>query len=328
MLRPMKSYRGIRKTPTGSYQAFIRWEKKPRYIGTARDPETAAIFRDRVARHLGCPEYMLNFPERRLQGLSFERARELMRRKQGRGKSSRHTGVCKIRDSSMWAAQIGGCDNRMHLGRWPTERAAAIAHDRAVLYYESGELRNFPSMDLEPANSEQLIREARQRNARRASSRYTGTFLQRGANSPRPWAAQLQVGKNVYSLGQWATEEQAAIAYDRGALHYLGDGSFLNFPRKARRLGGLPEEELQRWATHERKKKTTSRYIGVHLSFDKWAACVGSAGETIHVGRFDSEEEAAIERDRVALRVHGAKARLNFDPTTGEEIRGRPVKVR
>jgi hypothetical protein len=49
---------------------------------------------------------------------------------------------------------------------------------------------------------------------------------------------------------------------------------------------------------------------------------VSSRGKEILVGRYDDEERAAVERDKVALRVIGRLARLNFDPSNGEPIYG------
>jgi hypothetical protein len=41
-----------------------------------------------------------------------------------------------------------------------------------------------------------------------------------------------------------------------------------------------------------------------------------------HVGCFDDEKQAAIERDKEAIRILGDEAMLNFHPRTGEEIFG------
>jgi hypothetical protein len=44
------------------------------------------------------------------------------------------------------------------------------------------------------------------------------------------------------------------------------------------------------------------------------------------LGRFQDEESAAQAYDRQALQLLRAKAKLNFHPDTGEELRGRQVK--
>ncbi len=55
-----------------------------------------------------------------------------------------------------------------------------------------------------------------------------------------------------------------------------------------------------------------SQYRGVCPQGDKWMATVGYNGETIYVGLFDDEIEAAKARDRKAYALAGEFAYLNF----------------
>ena len=55
-----------------------------------------------------------------------------------------------------------------------------------------------------------------------------------------------------------------------------------------------------------------SQYRGVCPQGDKWMATVGYNGETIYVGLFDDEVEAAKARDRKAYELAGEFAYLNF----------------
>ena len=44
--------------------------------------------------------------------------------------------------------------------------------------------------------------------------------------------------------------------------------------------------------------------------------------ESKYIGRFPSEEEATRAWDTLALKFRSSKAKLNFYPRTGEELRG------
>jgi hypothetical protein len=57
---------------------------------------------------------------------------------------------------------------------------------------------------------------------------------------------------------------------------------------------------------------TRSRFIGVYPRGDKWRVAVTCNGEAHLLGPFDDEVEAAQARDRLARKLHGKYARLNF----------------
>jgi len=69
-----------------------------------------------------------------------------------------------------------------------------------------------------------------------------------------------------------------------------------------------------------------SRFVGVQSNgCGKWYAQIVLDGQFKYLGTYDTEEEAALARDRVALKHHGEFARLNFpgqlDQVPGEQAR-------
>ncbi len=66
----------------------------------------------------------------------------------------------------------------------------------------------------------------------------------------------------------------------------------------------------------------SSKYMGVSWSkcSNRWRATIQSNKKLTHIGRFDSEIDAAIGYDQCAVRLHGEFARLNFPnkPAVGD----------
>jgi len=72
-------------------------------------------------------------------------------------------------------------------------------------------------------------------------------------------------------------------------------------------------EKTRKWKFAKRQTKT-SKYRGVYLhrNSGKWIAYVKHQGENHHIGYFDDEDNAAKERDKLAIKLHGPDAILNF----------------
>lgn len=93
--------------------------------------------------------------------------------------------------------------------------------------------------NLRPATRKENAQNSRKR--RNTSSRYKGVFLVR---KTKRWAAQIYVSsldaqgnmiKRKVTLGAFANEEAAALAYDDAARTYFGPFAAVNFPRRGER---------------------------------------------------------------------------------------------
>ena len=64
------------------------------------------------------------------------------------------------------------------------------------------------------------------------------------------------------------------------------------------------------------KKNSTSKYLGVSLSDNKWVSGISVNGKRKHLGTFDNTKDgeilAAISYDFAAIKYHGEFANLNF----------------
>lgn len=321
-------YSYVKRAKDGSYEAHVHLaSSRSVAVGRWPSPREAAVAVDRAILHFGLVR-PLNEPRvsRRLGPAPPDELRRLARLASKRNRSDeRYLGVRRAGTGTRtWEAYatIGG--RRVCVGYFHDEEAAAIARDRFLLGVPGARARlNFPRGTLEPAARSELRAPERRKANRGQPGRFEG--VRRSQNPHLRWCAHLNIDKSSLFLGAWCTRTQAARAYDRAVLQYLGPDGFLNFPKEKNELRPAHALVLRAEAQRERKASTSSRFLGVYRDAPRgrWIAKIMVDRVVHNVGRFDDEETAARERDLVALRLLGGSAPLNFHPTTGEELHGR-----
>jgi hypothetical protein len=294
-------------TRRAQWHAGVRREGRPVTIGFFEDEVEAAEMVDRVSRHLGLTR--LNFPDRALSPISVEAVKEEHKRARKEKASSSYIGVILTNPElkKPWFAKIAVSGNHLNIGRFATEREAAIARDRAALHYLDDPALNFPKQARAqgPADLETLRAEIRHELRATRATPYVGVVPIREGR----FGAHIEANGKRVSLGGYPTVEAAAVAVDRAIL-FLGSETPRNFPD--RELTPAAPEALRRKARASwKKEKSVSRYRGVVRYRDGWRANI-VAGRGLTLGTFDDEEEAALAYDRAALAVHGPSATLNF----------------
>jgi hypothetical protein len=298
----------------------------------------AAIARDRLILYLGLDQ-PLNLPRTSVKrGAAspdqLRREARILRRRLNTASSrkvSPYFGVFQIPGRQCWFAQVRLNGRNVQLGSFADDAQAAQIRDRVVLYLRGqAEERwtplNFPDARLSPLSIDDARRESRRALKTETTSRYRGVFRDPG-NPIHPWVASISPAKESLYLGAYPTERQAALAYDRAALHYFGTDAELNFPKLRSKLRPADVRVLQAEAYKQYKATTKSRFRGVYPRAGRWSATIYESKQQRYLGMFDTEEEAAEAYDRAALRQRRTRLRLNFDPVTGEELCGALVDL-
>jgi hypothetical protein len=208
------------------------------YLGPFKNAEDAALAHDRVRIGLnaerGPAAGSLNFPFRKLRPATLKEI-GLLSMQRAPGSGYPYVGVRYRPPQNRWTASLALGGKILSLGAWSTPEKAALARDRAVLFYRDRPAPlNFAARAkrLGPASAEALQAQARAEYKTTTSSHFRGVGWH---EHTRKWCANISVARRAYPLGEFDDEEQAAKAYDRAASRLLGATAKLNFPRRAGR---------------------------------------------------------------------------------------------
>ena len=121
-----------------------------------------------------------------------------------------------------------------------------------------------------------------------------------------------------------ATHQDALFSRNPGSAHRYIAEKFLEAPPSAQmKLVGakngnkldcrLENLEWRTRSTSSRNRKTTSKtgYTGVYIENKKYRAIITINGKAVHIGMFDTPEDAARAYNKRAKEVYGEMAKLN-----------------
>lgn len=152
-------------------------------------------------------------------------------------------------------------------------------------------------------------------------SKYRGVTLNNTLHNK--WTAYIRNNGTYLSLGTFASEIEAALAFDAMAIQTRGEFAATNFPRQ----DTLSYLRLSPQISRSRAPRYVSKFQGVSWRKDAklWHSQIIVNRKNIHLGYFKSkmildspipydagERLAAMAYDEAAIKYHGQGAKLNF----------------
>lgn len=156
----------------------------------------------------------------------------------------------------------------------------------------------------------------------RLTKRFEAHFWDSSYQRPKSSSGKRRKGRQVY-LGGYVTEEDAARAYDKAAIAFLGLNASLNFPfaeyqdYMTMSKGKTAEEvvgELRRESVGFARGSSQYRGVTKNKKCLRWEARIGKVvgNKYLYLGIFDDPKLAAIAYDKAAVKFFGTKAMTNF----------------
>ncbi len=138
------------------------------------------------------------------------------------------------------------------------------------------------------------------------SSKYKGVS---SCQRHEKYVSQITVEGKPIRLGNFKTQKEAAIQYDRAAYAMHGEFAELNFPKTDHSNDNFDIEEYETPA----QKNKSSKYVCVYWSkrANKWASAIKSDKKRAFLGYFKNEKTAAQAYDDYVIK-HNLNRKLNF----------------
>ncbi|KAK1739960.1 AP2/ERF family transcription factor [Skeletonema marinoi] len=228
--------------------------------------------------------------------------------------ASKYTGVNFNKQMNKWRVQIDIKGKNRTIGYYENEEEAAVDYARAFVKYKNqaalGKAREQDSfiIDLTDVPPQSPIPKSAGR-IKEGASKYTGVNFYKQMNK---WRVQIDIKGKNRTIGYYENEEEAAVDYARAVFKYKNQAAL----GKAREQDSFiidlsdvpPQSPIPK--SSGCVKEGASKYTGVSFdkAMNKWKALINIDGKSRHIGRYENEEEAAVDYARAVFKYKGQGA--------------------
>lgn len=170
------------------------------------------------------------------------------------------------------------------------------------IFHKDGNKLNFTKSNLLVVDQGSITR--KRKGNRNSSSKYKGVSWSKKRNI---WIAQIGTNNTTIKLGEFQSEENAALAYNEAAKEIFGELSYQNIINADNSADTIIIEKVK-----QRSKQNKNGYKGIYEKDGKYQARVWDGKKNIYAGVSKDAEEAARKHDIKAYEIFGDKAVLNF----------------
>lgn len=207
--------------------------------------------------------------------------------------SSKYLGVVYIKTSGKWSSRITIDKKLIFISNSESEIEAAVQYDLYIINNNLDRKRNFNDEDLNNLLTINKI-SYKEKNIDKTSSFYGVSFN----NKSKKWNSQIWIDGKPKYIGSFNTEEDAAVAYNifiiNNKLDYtLNDVDINNKPIESKFF-------IKR-----------GKYFGVSKKKTRFVAQIRHNKNTIHIGSYTTEEDAAKAYDDY-IDLHKINKTKNF----------------
>lgn len=212
-------------------------------------------------------------------------------------------GVSWDSGNQLWCAQIQYNYNHYNLGYYSDEIDGAKIYNDFALYLNETKgasfvLNDIPGYRTVPRNIPELIKKEKEE---KKSSKWRGVSYD---SKRKHFVAGIQLTGKTYNLGnsldelecaKWVNQQSLYFNNTLGTTYQLNDiPGYITEPR-----------DIHTELTEATKKKKTSKYIGVSKTAQgKWACNYMMNRKKIHIGTFQTEDEACREYNKTVTKLN------------------------